>query len=90
MIEFGSARTKDGTGKVSFSVRGQEPFAIGGPRTTWRVEPAKAGAVRVFKNGTKVTVDGDETFGSRSRRVSVRYEEHGTLLRVVDEDNRYR
>ena len=75
-------------GEIAFSVGGNEPFATGNSRTDWKVEPAGAGAVRVFKNGTEVSNKGDSTLGGK-KAVRISYEPYGSTLEVVDKGNRY-
>ena len=88
-IAFSSTPASPGGGKVTFAVRGSKPFVSGSSGTAWRVQPAPAGAVFLFKNNKPVSINGDKTLGGKNP-VVVSYEPHGTLLRVVDEANSYR
>ena len=77
-------------GKIFWSIgQSQEPFATGGKGTLWKVTPAGAGAVRLFKNGREVSNKGDATLGGNKPLV-ISYEPDGAILEVVDESIRYR
>ena len=78
----------ESTGGVAWSL-GSNIFSTGTRRTSWRVEPAKSGAVRVFRNGTEVSIKGDSTLGGK-KPVRIEYEPYGSLLEVVDKANHYK
>ena len=88
-IGLSSKAAAPGGGKVTFSIKGSKPFASGGPAATWKVEPARRGAIYLYKNGERVARDGDRTLGG-GRPVVVKYEPHDSLLEVVDKSNFYK
>jgi stage II sporulation protein D len=88
-IAFSSKPAAPGGGQVTFSIQGSKPFVSGDSGTTWRVQPAAAGGVNLYKNNQPVSVNGDQSLGGKNP-VVVSYEPYDTLLRVVDEDNYYR
>jgi len=89
-VSFSSSAFSDGGGKVVWRVAG-EPDAIaqGGSKATWKVESGSAGAMRLFKNGDRVRVDGRAAFGSPDAPLILKYEPFGTLVRVVEKSNSY-
>lgn len=89
LMEFGSKAKGSGNGRVTFSLKGSKPFATGKSGTTWKVEPANAGAVKIYKNGNEVSFRGDSSLGGK-KPVIIEYKPYGTLLRVIDKDNYYR
>ena len=88
-IVLTSAAASSGGGKITFSIKGSKSFASGGPAATWKVRPARRGAIYLYKNGKPVARDGDRTLGG-GKPVVVKYEPYNSLLKVIDKDNSYR
>ena len=85
-----SSAFKSGGGRVEWWVQGADSrFAAGGTSAQWRVLPSGVGGIRLFKNGTAIKKDGKRVFGSTSRPVILRYEQHDSIARVLDKGTRY-
>ena len=83
------ARTSDG-GRMIFKVKGtRRPIARGGSSARWRIEPSSTGALRLFKNGTRVRKDGRSVFGSPSRPLVAVYERFGSMIRINEKGIEY-
>jgi stage II sporulation protein D len=89
-VNLGTDPAGPGGGDISFNVRGHsETIATGGPRASWRLEPVAGGRIRILKNGQVVSHEGQSAFGG-ANPVVVDYEQHDSLLNIVEEGNRYR
>jgi stage II sporulation protein D len=89
-IAFTSSPLSDGGGKVSVRVSGANGrLAKGGPGTNWRVEPSPTGGYRVYKGSKKIKRDGKAVFGGPDAPLIVRFERHGSLLKVTDKSYAY-
>ena len=88
-IVLTSEAARAGGGRVTVSIKGSKPFASGGPSATWKVRPARRGAIYLYKNGNVVEREGDRTLGG-GKPVVVKYEPYDSLLKVIDKNNLYR
>ena len=89
-VAFGSQRRSGGGGHISVAVGGTgRKLTAGGPGDAFRVEPAKAGRMRVYRNGHRVRRNGRKAFGSRRHPVIVKFERFGSLLRVAGKPYSY-
>jgi stage II sporulation protein D len=89
-ISFTSSAFNEGGGKVTVRVSGSSgKLAKGGPGTNWRVEPASTGGYKVYKNSKQIKRDRNGVFGGPGSPLIVRFEKHGSLLRVTDKSYAY-
>jgi len=82
-VTLSSRRRSGRGGHIVIHVGGTgSKVTAGGPGDTFRVAPKRAGRMRVFKNGNRVSRDGRRVFGSHRRPLVVKYERFGSLARV--------
>lgn len=79
-----------GGGKALFRVKGKSGRLAQGPRgTTWRVEVASKGRMRLFKNGNKVKNQGRSLFGGPARPLVMVYEKFDSRISVEGKAHDY-
>lgn len=79
-----------GDGKVSIKVKGQRSAVVKiGPKDELRVEAASTGGLRLFKNGDRVSRDGDSVFGSGDTPLIAIFEKFGSALKPSGKAHRY-
>lgn len=72
-----------GVGRVIFKVaRAHTRLAQGLPADSFRVEPARSGGIRLYKNDKLIKRDGRRAWGSPSRPLVARYARFGSLVRI--------
>ena len=89
-IGVSSSPFSPGGGLIVFKLKGHSGrLAKGGPDADFRVEPSKAGGMRIYKNGNLVKKDGHRAFGSTETPVVLKFEMHDSLVSVSDKPYKY-
>jgi SpoIID/LytB domain protein len=81
-ISFGTTPGA-GSGKIVVKVAGRaKRIAAGNSGDSWKVNASTTGALRIYKNGKRVKVDGASLFGGSDTPLVLRFEKFGSLLDV--------
>ena len=89
-ISAGSHPFGPGGGKAVFRVNGKSGRLAKGPGgTSWRVEVASKGRMRLFKNGKKVRKNGRSMFGGPAHPLVMVYEKYGSRISVEGKAHDY-
>jgi stage II sporulation protein D len=88
-ISATSSAFTQGGGRVVFKAPGKGKIAEGGVGTNWRVESTDVGATRLYKNGHKVTKNGDASFGKPGSPLAMVYEPHNSLVSIKGKAHDY-
>lgn len=89
-IAFTSQVFGSGSGQLAVKVSGStEALARGDAGTTWRIEASSTGGMRLYKNNSKVTRNGNSVFGGPSKPLVAVFERFGSLLDPADKAYNY-
>jgi SpoIID/LytB domain protein len=88
---FTSKGLGDSDGTVALAVAGDDTrVARGDESTTFRIETAATGGVKIYKNGTPFKKDGRTVFGDASHPLIVKFAKFNSLLHLTQKNIDYK